>query len=379
MPDLLEEKYFVASLLAKLDLFTVEDLKKEARNGQVLDAIDTVIEDLLQRACIAESQHETLVFDPKTLDFSPAMKTVYTVIPGQRPVLDKYVEELQTQHFQPDAQGKPRGPHFRIVEGLLENVLTHPDTLQQEKEALTDYIALAQEEEMSEQLDPRQREISEAYIRMLYGEFLALQSLWEDAVLQLLTAGQLFRDYVLEDMSRTTEEQACEIFSATFTRTYIQATESKAPEQIAALRKIQQAAESIKQCIPHDEQTFVAFFPLVEDCLRKIKAFTRTVPSSQSVVSPLSEVNSVIARSQLTNPANVGNRVYTYSQNVGNMTSRVEDHISSIGKNVNERNEAFKQRKEQSLNYTMLHVVRQFYRGVATRWGEYVMKTSLRS
>ena len=285
MSNIVDEKYKVASLVKALETFTLADLKEMLREDQLSDLAYVEITELLGKEYIEISHEETLVFNPETLDFDKNVVMIYKVVPEKCKALEEFVAVLDKQRWQPDDQGRPQGISYRVLDLLIEDVVAHPETLEEQETEINYYFALAQEEEMSErQTDLRQRDISEAYIRVLYGKYLELKSLWINAILQLLTASQIFDKYNLVSQQRSTEQHACEIF----TLKYQQAQESSADQKIRDFLEVQQGVEKIKQIISHEENQLRVFFSLIDKSIKEIKETTaKPLPERESGVISL--------------------------------------------------------------------------------------------
>lgn len=266
MSDLADEKYSIASLLLANDVFTLESLKEKLRVNQVPAAVLAVLDDLLTQKYIETIEGKALDFNRQTNNFDTRSVIGYRIIQDKREAFRKYVEELDKQRFQPDARGKPRGPHYRALEQLLEDVAIHPENLQQQETILMAYFELVQEDEVAEQTDPVQRAISEAYIRMLYGKFLEMKLHWEDALAQLLTSSRLFSMHgnEFEELRLATEQQACEILKRQYEHVQKNDTIDQLDNFIRAINKL-------KSIVLHNDKQLIVFFSLAEFTLQEIK------------------------------------------------------------------------------------------------------------
>jgi hypothetical protein len=289
MSNITDEKYRVTSLVNNLGKFTLTELRELLRENQLSDLAYIVISELLEKDFIEISYGETLVFKPETLSFDKKGVMIYKIIPEKRKELEELVAELDKQRWLPDDEGRPQGLSYRVLEQLIEDVVANPETLAEQETEINSYLALAQEEEMANlSSNLRQREISEAYIRVLYGKYLQLKPNWINAILQLLTASQIFNKYKLVSQQRGTEQHASEIFALK----YHQAQGSVANHRIRDLLELQEGAEKIKQIISHEENQLYVFFSLVDQSMKEIKEATAKsqLERSAGVISRLASL-----------------------------------------------------------------------------------------
>lgn len=339
MFEFVDEKYIVASLLIELDVFTFESLREKLRVDQLPLAALAVIDDLLTHNYIEIAEGETLVFNTKTNDFDTKPIVAYEVIPDKREAFREYIEELNKQRFQPDAQGKPQGPHYRVVEQLLEGIAVHPETLQRQETALTAYFELAQQEEVVEQNDSRQRAVSEAYIRMLYGKFLEIKSLWEDALLQLLTSSHLFGMYELEELQLVTEQQACKILKNQYEQVQKSDNENQLEAFVHSLSKVENT-------VPHDEKQLDVFFSLVKLTLKEIQAIREKNQVAPTPIK-LSAISATLIQSQL--DQQLQRSVYYADKQFDHIEQHVRNYtMKNVGIRKS-RDYVYKLKREQSL------------------------------
>lgn len=335
MPELADEKYNIASLLMAIDVFTLEGLKEKLRVKQLSSAVLTTIDDLLTREYIRIAEGEALEFNIETSHFDKKPVIAYEVVPDKHEAFRLYIEELNKQRFQPDTQGRPRGPHYRVIEELLDDVIDHPETLAQQETTLEAYFELVQEDEIIEQANLRQKGISEAYVRMLYGRFMEMKVLWEEALLQLLTASYLFHIHGLEELRIHTQGRACEIFEMQY----------QLAQNNNRLHAFVLSIMEIEQTIPHDNMQTFFFFSLAETTLKEIAAKEQRKQALASVtrIAPKSAIR------QISSGIHYTNEEYYTSEKINDITQLANRHIQFVDNAITDREALVNRKTEEYL------------------------------
>lgn len=207
MCNLAEEKYQVALIIRVASKFSVFDLLERLGTDQKLDATYAVIGELLEKGLIEDTGQFTLT--PKH-----EVNKMYQTISSKSEEFEDYLKELHRMRVQPNVEGKPQGLNFRLVEQTLAQIKQTQDDEQKESliASLKRYLALAQLDEISKLPgNHHQTAIAEAYLRMLYGEYLWEEQLWSSAIIQFLISSRLFKENDLLEKSRAIEARACEI------------------------------------------------------------------------------------------------------------------------------------------------------------------------
>jgi hypothetical protein len=210
MCNLVEEKYQVAKIILVVSKFSTADILDNLKSNYTPDAVYTVIGELLEKGLIEVSRRPYLSLANQNVK-------IYEVIVNKHDELEQYVQDLDQMRVEPDNQGKPRSLNYRVAEQIMGQVTIHPEILQRKDRevlltAIYQYLALAQGDEITRQPRDSHREvISEAYLRMLYGQYLGLREQWANGIMHLLIASRLFEENKLTDMQRAVESRAVEM------------------------------------------------------------------------------------------------------------------------------------------------------------------------
>lgn len=192
MNTLIDEMYRIASLIKIATTFTVAYLQEILETPQPPVALYTLIGELLERGLLNVTEQQHLVLRANaTLSIDTVKR--YRLVEGKRDAFEQYYQELEIKRIRPHQDGKPQGLSYRVLEQLIEDVIEHPETLTEKKALIDEYLAAATEDEMfAPDSSPKQKEVSEAYLRELYGSYLQAKREWQPAVQQYLRASLLF-------------------------------------------------------------------------------------------------------------------------------------------------------------------------------------------
>lgn len=203
MNTLVDKKFYIASLLKTTTTFTVAYLQDILEFDQPPEVLYTLIGELLDRGLLTFTEHSQFVFDDSS-KLSPVKVKKYQLVEERRDEFEQYLSQLREQRLHPEQTGKPRGLCYRVLEDLIEGVIKNPEILEdaetreETNTQIEEYLAAAEAEEMSNpNYTSTQSEISEAYLRELYGRYLEEKKQWPDAIDQFVKASQLFATHNL--------------------------------------------------------------------------------------------------------------------------------------------------------------------------------------